>query len=156
MSADVITRMMERAGSLFHLMAIAETEILAAKKRHPSAAPRLHAAFAICAPPGALRPLAEQVYRAHVRELLERVAAGQDTRPGTDAEVLAAMSQGSLVAPPTELWAHLMERLFNAIMGPHTFLVDASMPREPHPGAADELRAELGRKLTNPDRRFDA
>ncbi|WP_067903735.1 hypothetical protein [Nocardia vaccinii] len=41
----------------------------------------------------------EFVYRSHARELLERVAAGADTRPGTAAEVAAAMMATSLAAP---------------------------------------------------------
>jgi hypothetical protein len=41
----------------------------------------------------------ELVYRAHCRELLDRVAAGLDTQPATDAEKIAVLSAASQAAP---------------------------------------------------------
>ncbi len=37
----------------------------------------------------------EFVYRSHCRQILDRLAAGQDTRPGTDAEIACACADAS-------------------------------------------------------------
>jgi len=41
----------------------------------------------------------EFVLRAHFRELLERVAWGEDTRPGTNVECLLAIAQVAMEVP---------------------------------------------------------
>src|SRR5437016_3464821 len=74
---------------LFDRMDWAEDEISKAQQRHPECADVLYHAFRLLTPspiPQQASP-AEFVYRSHCRELLERVASGQDTRPATDAEI---------------------------------------------------------------------
>ena len=75
----------------------AEDEIEQAARRHPGAADALYHAFMLIQPQHGMG--VEFVYRGHARELLERVAAGRDTRPGTAVEVCLACAQASMVAP---------------------------------------------------------
>ncbi len=63
--------------STFDRMAIAEEEIASAKRRFPREAEQVHRAFKILCPPPGLRGLSDEVFRAHARELVERVALGR-------------------------------------------------------------------------------
>jgi hypothetical protein len=133
----------------FAAMRLAEDEIGAAKRRHPAQAALLHRSFEVlCAPP--LHPYDDRVYRAHARELLDRLARGDDTRPGTCAEALVAVMQAVTVAPPGAQLAALAEHLFVAVFGKP--IDDSEPPREPWKGASDELLADLRRRLTDTTR----
>lgn len=79
-------------------MEIAEEEIAAAQKRHPGTSDRLYHSFMLLVPSHE-RMEYEPVYRSHCRELLDRVAAGGDTRIGTAAEVCCALHDVSLATP---------------------------------------------------------
>ena len=83
---------------LFDAMEWAEDEIDAAKRRHPAAADRIWRSFLLLRP-SSPQMHTEVVYRSHCRELLDRVAAGEDTRPGTAAECCLALSETSLKVP---------------------------------------------------------
>jgi hypothetical protein len=78
----------------------AKDEIEHAQARHPDQADGLFHAFGLLRPPPGM-PDVEFVYRGHARELLERVAAGEDTRPATAAEVCLVCSESSLQTLPT-------------------------------------------------------
>jgi len=97
-------------------MELAEEEIAAAKKAHPLEADLMHRAFAVMCPSAVLRDGGEEIYRAHCRELLERVHLEKDTRLGTTAEVVAVLSTMSFRAPldrhATVLYWELFESLF--------------------------------------------
>lgn len=80
----------------------ADDEIRQAQRRHPEAADLLYHAMPLLRSPLEL-PDVEFVFRGHAAELLERVAAGEDTRPGTWAEVALACSRASLAAPLNEV-----------------------------------------------------
>lgn len=54
----------------------------------------------------------EFVYRSHRRELRERVARGQDTRPGTAAKLVIARSHNGQLAPLTTAGAGLCMRMW--------------------------------------------
>lgn len=58
----------------------------------------------------------EIIFRAHCREILDRVAAGQDTRPGTDSEILGVLVDASLTIPLAPhlvcLYFRLVTKLF--------------------------------------------
>lgn len=138
-----------KVARVFGLMRIAEEEIAADQARNGFTSVD---AFPVLYPPPDMLMRADAVYRSHARELVERVRAGEDTRLGTKAEVLLAMSEVSLVAPPSENFAHLMERLFNEVMGPDVFVFDAAQPRESWPGASDDTLGELRRKVAKPKR----
>lgn len=132
--------------SVFDLMGIAEEEIERAMKRTRVQLKRdaIHGAFVFLAPTPGMTTLDERVYRSHARELIARCAAAEKLDAGTKAEVMIALSQMSLVAPPSAQYAALYERLFAEVMGQ---AVPGEAVREPWPGAADELLADLRRKV---------
>ena len=72
-------------------MAIAE-EVLAGERLPPGG-------FAALRPSPILRGGGQHCYRAHVRELVARIRAGEDLAPATDAECLRAMVETALRAP---------------------------------------------------------
>lgn len=78
--------------------AVVLQEIAAAITQYPQAADVLIAAVDLLGP---THPLMrnKDLYRSHCREILTRVLAGTDTRPGTAAEVCAACSVTSAAAP---------------------------------------------------------
>ncbi len=140
----------------FSKMELAEEEIDAAKRRHPLAAGRIHRAFRHLCPSPALSAAPEKLFRAHCTELLERVAAGCDLRPGTTAEVLAVLSELSLRAPLERAHTLLFVKLFSDLFPEAA----ARMQSENEPPAADryerervvELEAAFRAKLRVPDR----
>jgi hypothetical protein len=75
----------------FGWIAIADAEVRLAQARHPGQADLVYHAWPLLSRPHWL-PRVPFVYAGYVRELLDRVATGQDTRPGTAAEVAAACS----------------------------------------------------------------
>ena len=134
----------------FALMRVAEEEIAEAKLRHPAWADALDGGFRALCPPEGMSGFDEKVYRAHVRELLGRVATpgfrADDVRLGTHAEAMLALSAGSLRHPLEAAHQALFEKLFAEVMG---FSVDGGVPaREPFPGACDDVLRGLVRRLT--------
>lgn len=103
--------------------------------------------------PLALKSL--DAYRHHCRELIARVEAGEDTRPATDAELLCACLDASLIAPPTSLYGGLIGMLCVRVLGdlPPGLEVTGG-PREPYPGAYDEELATLRRRFRQDWRRL--
>ncbi|MDT7785570.1 MAG: hypothetical protein QOF58_3989 [Pseudonocardiales bacterium] len=99
---------------LFDCMEWAEDEIHAAQLRYPWQADRIwHVGFMLLRPTNE-RLKFELVYRAHCRELLDRVAADQDTRPGTAAEICCALRDISLATPIRSSAAGLYMRMWIA------------------------------------------
>lgn len=88
----------------------AEQEIAAAQHRHRSAADRIWRSFNLLKP--TLGRMREPVYRAHCRELLDRVAHSEDTRPGTAAECCIAMCEISLRVPLSTAAVGLYTRMW--------------------------------------------
>ena len=102
------------------------------------------------------RPWPNLVYRAHCRELLERVAAGIDTRPATDAEKISVLSTASQTAPLNSgaetLYLRIGTRLF-----PHIFegigdvldikAYEKEDPRQPCRRLRSTARAQTGPAL---------
>lgn len=140
----------------FALMEVAEEELQRAKD---CAAPEdhddIHAVFAYLCPSTVLAGKNEELYRKHVREMIARRMKGEDTRPGTDAEVLCALSDWSLEHPPGKdanaLYFRLAVNLIPAALindqPPDHVLTD-----ETYPGAIDELLTKLRRRLAQEDR----
>lgn len=85
---------------LFEQMDWAEDEIRRAGRRRRRHADLLFHCFLLLTPTAELMGT-EFVYRSHCRELLRRVLSGEDTRAGTAAEVVCALSAASTVAPFT-------------------------------------------------------
>lgn len=96
----------------------AEDEIDRAQKRHPDQADTLYHCFPMLCPREATgtRMSTEAVYRAHARELLERVAAGQDTRAATAVEIVIGLLEAASLAPLTHDGYALCARMW-AIAG---------------------------------------
>ncbi|MFG2847457.1 hypothetical protein ACGF12_30455 [Kitasatospora sp. NPDC048296] len=138
---------------LFEAMEWAEEEIEAARQRHQETArgPIWHS-FSLMTPT-LDRLKNERLYRIHVRELLERVDTGRDTRPATDAEMMIGLLESSLQAPLTSAATCLYLRIFARAL-PAEFHKTAGTALElasyesVHGPQADEHEGWLRRQLT--------
>jgi hypothetical protein len=139
---------------LFERMDWAEDEIKAAQRRHPAQADLMWHSFKVLCSSHELMGT-EFVYRSHCRELLGRVAAGQDTRPGTSAEIACACADASQVAPLTETAAGLYSRMWAVAFPDHgddSFTETREHYEALHAGQITELEAWSRRKLAQSDR----
>jgi hypothetical protein len=131
----------------------AEDEIDAAQLRHPAQADRLYHGFALLVPPKGFDLAAEVVFRSYCRELLDRLAAGWDTREATDAEVALACRAMSLVHPLNPgamlVYQRAWLRAFPQHPLPHLDMASYEHIASPH---ADELDALIRRRLQQPGR----
>ncbi|MFI1919299.1 hypothetical protein [Nocardia sp. NPDC020380] len=100
-------------GDYAHQHEWTEQEVAAAQQRHPGQADVLFHAFDLMHLTN-VRLCCEMLLRAHCRELLDRVAAGEDTRPGTAVEVLLLVHGTSLTAPLTPAAVGLFLRMWKA------------------------------------------
>lgn len=149
-------------GDLFTLMAWAEDEIKAAQKRHPTHSDLIFDAFKFLGntwlththtPPGNL----ETLYRAHCRELLDRIGhAGKDTQtvvcPATNAEILMLCSDTSLKAPlggdAFVIFAHTFKSVFGEAQFDRLGISWEDVEKkQSHPHALKELLADLRQKF---------
>jgi hypothetical protein len=132
---------------------IAEDEIEQAAGRHPEAADDLYHAFALMLPAtGAAAWETEFVYRAHCRELLERVAAGEDTRPGTTAEAVLAISEVSKKIPLTGTAAGLYFRMWSRAFPGHELTDRGEHYEALYKDAIDKAEGDIRQKLNLPGR----
>ena len=138
----------------FDLMEIAEDEIDKAKHRHPDKADILHVAFGIARPTDYLLEMGEHVYRMHVRELLERVARGNDVGIATDAELMAILSGASFGAALNRTGTGMYLRLFRRLFPDFVFDTDAGVDDmlddkyyEDWDGQLDEIASRERKKL---------
>ncbi|MDX2012002.1 MAG: hypothetical protein SFW67_17550 [Myxococcaceae bacterium] len=104
--------------------------------------------FMLLQPPLALQGKADALYRAHAKELIQRAAAGEDTRLATRAEVLVGLLGTSLRAPLRTEAQACAERLFNEVFPG----VVACSAREAWSGQVEQDIAEAQRKLQEPSR----
>lgn len=96
----------------FACMDIAEEEIAVARLAKEQGSRVFSAA---CPPDGmSARPM---LYRAHVREIIAAVRAGEEPPTVTDAGVLQAIAEMSLAAPLRRPWQHAYEVLFHRAFG---------------------------------------
>jgi len=127
----------------------AEDEIEQAAARHPGASDDLYHAFCLLLP--AIEVSAwgtEFVYRAHCRELLERVATGEDTRPGTTVECLLAMAEVSKRIPLNGTAAGLYFRLWARAFPEHELSDRGEYYEALYKESIDKTEQELRRKLS--------
>jgi hypothetical protein len=131
----------------------AEAEITAARARHPGQADLLFHAFPLLSATADLMRT-EFVYRGHVRDLLERVAGGGDTREATDAEVAVVLSEVSLRAPlPAEAVTLYMRTWSRAFPDTRAFdPLELDSYEHVAGSAADDLETDIRRRLRRPDR----
>jgi hypothetical protein len=148
---DLIREVRETPG--LRQLAWAEEEIAAAQDRHGEEGHGpIWSAFRLLMPTHDRMSL-EAVYRAHCRELLDRVAAGADTRPPTAAEMIPALAAASQVAPLNPGAATLYFRL-DAKVFPRLFdeqgVIDVAAYEKVHGREADDYEAWLREKLAQP------
>jgi hypothetical protein len=93
----------------------------------------------------------EKIYRAHCREILDRVAAGKDVRPGTDAEMIGVLHQASLRAPMPPgmdcLYFRIMARTFPDLFAKVMSAIDLASYEKIHGSTADDHERHLREKL---------
>jgi hypothetical protein len=139
---------------MFRAMEWAEEEIESARARHgETGRGPLWGSFKILTPT-LDRMYSETLYRAHCRELLERVAAGQPVEPATDVEMILALMEASLTAPPNSsvicLYLRLAQRSLPEMFAVASDHTDLEAYESVHGGAASDhenwLRAKLSRR----------
>jgi len=145
------TRML---GGLLEQLEWAEDEIEKAQGRHPEASAELHSSFRLLVPTHSLMET-EFVYRAFVRELLERVACRADTRPGTWVEIAALMHDVSLRIPIHGAAVGLYCRAWEHAFPQRPLELIENLPHYEaiHGTEIDELEAQTRRKLAVAHRR---
>ncbi|MEU3052203.1 hypothetical protein [Streptomyces griseus] len=150
MDIDKVIALPPIAAQTFAQMGWAEDEIESARRRHKEKdRGPLWRAFALLKPT-ADRMTSEAVYRAHCGELLERVAAGKDTRPGSDIELVLALSRTSNAAPMNPSACCLYFRLMSRCLPRHWARlshVDLPAYEKVHGAKADEYEQWLRSKL---------
>jgi hypothetical protein len=123
----------------FRFVEVAEEELARASLSSRRARVRFKGLFAALYP-GEMVGYADDVFRHHCRELIGRARRGEDLSPGTDAEVLIALSSASLRAPPDADHAHAMSVVFARVF-PDSALEPAGS--ESWPGRLGEILGEL-------------
>jgi hypothetical protein len=132
---------MEAFDSAMRGMEWAEDEIEKAGREHPEHVDLIWHSFHMLAPTHELM-MTEMVYRAHCREILARVIAGEDTRPGTAAECCIACCQTSQLAPMNVAGVGLYMRMWKAAGFP-----EIDYPVEHHEALRGEAINEHERTL---------
>jgi len=136
--------------STFRRMEWAEEEIDTAGREHPDAADLTWHSFHMLVPTHELMST-EMVYRAHCREILARVVAGEDTRPGTAAECCCVCCETSQVGPLHTAGVGLYLRMWRAAGFPE--IDERSVHYEALSGGAiDEYERTLRHRLRRADR----
>ena len=130
-------------GAFFDMMGAAEEEIATAKEQlPPDDADTIHDAFRLLMPTPPLST--DRLYRAHCQQTIARLVAAEDTRPGTDAEILGAMMATSLRAPLTSQGQRFYQRTFARCFP------DEECASDPMPGVfysgSDEAAARAARR----------
>lgn len=131
---------------------LAEDEAEVFERRHPDLADDLYHAASLLAPTMEVMSTGF-VYRSHIRELLQRVVDGGDTREPTNAEVAAACRDTSLVGPLTTAGIVVYDRAFRTAFPDQaaaldTKVIDIGAYEQVAGGAADGLERRLRRDLT--------
>lgn len=136
----------------------AEDEIAQAIRRHPGAENDLWHSYRLLVPTvSSAAWTTEFVFRGHARELLERVAAGQDTRPGTAAECCMAMARVSQEIPLHGAAAGFYHRMWGQAFPGHRVWEEAGAHYEAlHRQAIDDHERDVRRRLAVPSRRLAA
>jgi hypothetical protein len=158
--ASLVAAVMSDLGDVFAAMDWADDEIEQASRRHPDQTHALYHAFSLVRPRDIGTGMGvEFVYRSHVRELLERVASGADTRPPTAAEMCLVCTHIGLKVPLHGAAAGLCFRLWLRAFPDRpitsTQAADQVHYERLHSTQIDEYEAMLCRKATDPHRLLD-
>lgn len=143
---------MSTINGAFACMEIAEEEIKASGCDKDEGS----AAFGVLCPSEPLRGKSPDVYRAHCKEMIARVTADNDTRPGTNAEVLCSLLATSLLAPLNESGMALADHLFaNCFPDYHDELpspMERALRRESYKGQIAEDLVDARKRCAVRDR----
>jgi len=153
---DLLKQLKDDLADVFDAMDWAEDEIAKACRRHPDQADLLYHAFTLIKPGDGMN--VEFVYRSHAREILERVAAGEDTRLGTAAEVCLVCAKTSQLAPFHTSGVGLYMRMWMQAF-PDRPVHDGQAADQVHYEALrsreiDDLEREVRRKASDPERKL--
>jgi hypothetical protein len=157
MQADLFKTDVRPAGMLRHLppsvtfafdcMGIADELLRAVPKRRRDFSP-----FIALRPTRSLEGKTLDLYRAHARELVDRVQAGAKQsamEPATDAELLCAVHETSLKAPLTAAGMAVAATLFGRCFPNQVKeIFGEDEYREPWRGYVEEQLATMRRKFT--------
>lgn len=105
-------QLMSSINGAFACMEVAEEVIAASGCSHTDGSK----GFAIMCPSPPMRGKAPEVFKHHCQELLTRVLAGDDTRPGTETEVLCVLMAAATKAPLNAAGLALADYLFRRVM----------------------------------------
>lgn len=137
----------------FRRMSLAEAAIKRFCGRYPAHRPRLDKAFGILCWQIPVR-VGDQIYIAHIEELLQRVVDRQSVSEATRAEALAFLHSASLRTPLAQQAAALYADLFQEVLHTAALFEEDKYPTEPWRGASAELLERLRRDLRVADRTF--
>ncbi|TCC19947.1 hypothetical protein [Kribbella sindirgiensis] len=140
--------------SAFDQMEWAEEEIKRAERRHPAACDAIWHSFSLLVSTHDLMAH-EQVFRAHCRELLNRVAAGEDTRLGTAAELCCTFRDVTLATPVNTTATGLYFRMFRSAFPSLPLDADLSHYEALRGTQMDEMEADTRRRLAVADRHVE-
>ena len=156
--SQVVARTRAETEAGFAAVEWREDEIALAVARHPAAGDDLFHANRIVVPSIVTAAWdAEFIFRGHVRELLERIAAGQDTRPATAAECCIAMAEVAMAIPLHGAAAGFYLRMWQRAFPGHPDgdpSLAAAYERAHGPGI-DRHERYVRRTLAVPGRRLD-
>jgi hypothetical protein len=145
----------EQTVSVLTAMDWADDEIVEASRHHPEQADLLFHAFSQLVGPD-MRT--EFLVRGHIRELLERVVAGDDLRPATAAEICLRLAQINAVVPMHGASAGLYFRMWSAAFADRPVTDDQADNQHHYERLygtqIDELDALLRSKLADPHRQL--
>jgi hypothetical protein len=133
----------------------AEDEITAGQDRHPDQADLLYHCFTLLKP--TTPPMTTQfVYRAHCRELLDRMAEAGDPREPTNAEIAIGCAHVSLVIPLSRAAMTLYMRAWSAAFPDQPAFTNLGLEHYEHVAGteADQLMAATRRWLRQPQRQL--
>lgn len=146
---------MEAFDAAMSSMEIAEGLIEELGREHPEHADLIWHSFSLLRPTHSLMHKTDMIYRAHCREILQRVIDGADTRPGTAAECCIVCCETSQIAPLTVAGVGTYMRMWQAAGLPD---IGAGVSAEHHEairGAAiDEHERVMRNKLSQPWRKL--
>ncbi len=125
----------------------AEAEIAQAMARQPAHRDAIFHSYSLLRPTHRFM-MTEFVYRSHCRELLERVATGADTRPGTAAEVCCLCANISQQVPFSAAAAGLYLRMWATAFPDHPLGTERGQHHEAlYKTRIDDLESEARHKL---------
>lgn len=150
---DILNKLQRQLHGIFEYMDWAEDEIeKACKQADLHARPLLFGSFLTLRP---LMDMPQMLYRLHCRELLKRIAAGDDYTAPTLGEVGTLIYEMSLVTPLQTRAAAVYLRIVRQVLTPaqlrrYGLEVHVNVDtKEDYPGQFDEVETEIRRTLSN-------